>query len=106
MAIACVPKIPYSFSESADEGALLLSSTNLNFDIVYMLKYYNAIITKSIMFEIKSPHKNFDLPIVNDIALRSPGTKKRPINGVMMPLNIALTSLEASCPITMQLPNQ
>jgi hypothetical protein len=34
------------------------------------------------MFEIKSPHKNFDLPIVNDIALRSPGTKKRPINGL------------------------
>jgi hypothetical protein len=29
----------------------------------------NAIIVKPIIIEIKSPHMNFDFPIINDIAL-------------------------------------
>jgi hypothetical protein len=41
----------------------------------------NAIIKKSIIFEIKSPYINFDFPIVNDIAFRSPAGRNNPIKG-------------------------
>ena len=39
---------------------------------LYARNTINAIITKLIISEIKSPHINFDFPIVNDMAFRSP----------------------------------
>ena len=48
---------------------------------------------------------NFDLPIVNDTAFRSPAGMNSPINGVIMSLTRAVTSLEAAWPITNAMAN-
>jgi hypothetical protein len=69
----------------------------LNLDgCLYARNTRNAIITKSITFEIKSPTINFDFPIVNDTAFRSPAAMNSPTNGVIMSLSRAVTSLEAA----------
>jgi hypothetical protein len=58
MAISCIPKIPYSFSESAGGEGLVLSSTNLNFDnCLYAKNTINAIIKKSIYLKSSHPQK-------------------------------------------------
>ena len=51
-----------------------------------------AIIRKSIILEIKSPHKNLEFDIVDDIAFKSPDGKKSPISGVIISVTRAVTS--------------
>ena len=78
-------------------SGFVLSSTNLNLDsCLYARNTIKAIIRKSIIFEIKSPHINFDFPIVNDIAFKSPVGRNSPTNGVIMSSTRAVTSLEAA----------
>jgi hypothetical protein len=67
---------------------------------LYARNTINAIIRKSIIFEMKSPTINFDFPIVNYTAFRSPAGMSIPINGVIMSSTRAVTSLEAAWPIT------
>ena len=54
---------------------------------------------------MKSPTINFDFPIVNDTAFRSPAGMNIPINGVIMSSTRAVTSLEAAWPITNAIAN-
>ena len=55
-----------------------------------------AIIRKSIIFEIKSPHMNLEFAIVVDIAFKSPDGRNNPINGVIISVTTPVTSLEAA----------
>ena len=48
---------------------------------------------------------NFDLPIVNDTAFRSPAGMNSPTNGFIISLTKAVTSLEAAWPITNAMAN-
>jgi hypothetical protein len=50
----------------------------------------------AVIFEIKSPTINFDFPMVNERAFRSPAGMNIPIKGVIMSLTNAVTSLEAA----------
>jgi hypothetical protein len=54
---------------------------------------------------MKSPTINFDFPIVNYTAFRSPAGMSIPINGVIMSSTRAVTSLEAAWPITNAIAN-
>lgn len=76
---------------------LVLSSTILNLEsCLYARNTMKAIIRKSIIFEIKSPHMNLEFAIVDDIAFKSPDGRNNPINGVIMSVISAVTSLEAA----------
>jgi hypothetical protein len=88
------------------DSGFVLSSTNLNLDnCLYARNTINAIIKKSIIFEIKSPTMNFDFPMVNDTAFRFPDGMNSPIKGVMISLTNAVTILEAAWPITNAIAN-
>src|SRR5438093_1618031 len=77
---------------------LVLSSTILNLEsCLYARNTMKAIIRKSIIFEIKSPHMNLEFAIVDDIAFKSPDGRN---NGVIISVTSAVTSLEAALPIT------
>ena len=81
-------------------AGLVLSSTNPNLDnCLNNIKTINAIIIKSIIFAIKSPHIKVEFPIVVSIAFRSPAGKNNPINGVIISSTKAVTNFEEACPI-------
>ena len=65
----------------------------------------NAIIRKLIIFEIRSPTMNVEFPTVNFTAFKFPAGKNSPINGVMISLTNAVTSLDAAWPITNAIAN-
>ena len=74
-----------------------LSSTILNLEsCLYARNNMKAIIRKSIIFEIKSPHMNLEFAIVVDIAFKSPDGRNNPINGVIISVTTPVTSLEAA----------
>jgi len=85
---------------------LVLSSTNLNLDsCLYARNTMNAIITKLIIFPIRSPTMKVECPTVNFAAFKSPAGKNNPIKGVTISLTSAVTSLEAAWPITNAIAN-
>ena len=65
----------------------------------------NAIITKLIIFPIRSPTMKVECPTVNFAAFKSPAGKNNPIKGVTISLTSAVTSLEAAWPITNAISN-
>jgi hypothetical protein len=88
------------------DSVFVLSSTILNFDsCLYAKNTINAIIKKSITFETRSPHINFDFPIANFMAFRSPAGKNSPMKGVIISSTRAVTSLEAAWPMTNAIAN-
>ena len=62
-------------SETVAEEDLLSYSSSLNLDSCsYARNSIDAVIEKSIIFEIKSTHKNLDLVIVGEIAFSRCGS--------------------------------
>ena len=83
--------IPSTFSRYFLSG-LVLSSTMLNLDsCLYARNTINAIMRKSIMFAMRSPNINVELPTVNLAAFKFPAGMNSPISGVMISLTNAVT---------------
>jgi hypothetical protein len=60
-----------------------------------------AIIKKFMIFEIRSPYENVELPTLNLISFKSPMPGvSNPINGFIMSFTKAVINLDAACPMT------